>query len=97
MNIAQLMQAIETLDATDALPCKLPLSDWQQIASYLNMRFLQPGDVLIKTGDTERILFILSEGELQVQLGGHAIATLLPGTVVGEGPFFPATAAAPTW
>lgn len=88
MNVAQLMQAIEALDATDALPCKLPLEDWQQIASYLNMRFLQPGDVLIKTGDTERVLFILTEGELQVQLGGHAIATLRPGTVVGEGAFF---------
>lgn len=82
------MQAIEALDATDALPCRLPLEDWQQIAPYLSMRFFQTGDVLIAHGDTDRVLFILAEGQLQVQLAGHVIATLEPGTVVGEGAFF---------
>ncbi|MFM9880991.1 MAG: Crp/Fnr family transcriptional regulator [Burkholderiaceae bacterium] len=88
MNVQQLIDAIEALDATDALPCKLPLDDWKQIAPYLSMRFLQPGDTLIRAGETERVLFILTEGELHVRLGNTVLAALKPGTVVGEGAFF---------
>lgn len=88
MNAQQLMQAIEALDASDALPCKFPLEDWQKIAPFLSMRFFQAGDLLMTQGEADRVLFILAEGELQVQFAGHVIATLKPGTVVGEGAFF---------
>ena len=39
-------------------------------------------------GDSERELFILADGELIVSIQGSPIATLKPGTVVGEGTFF---------
>lgn len=88
MNVEQLVDAIRGLDATDALPCKLTLAEWKALAPYLSMRFLKPGDPLMHEGDCERELFILADGELQVTILGTTIATLKPGTVVGEGTFF---------
>lgn len=88
MNVEQLVDAIRGLDATDALPCKLTLDEWKKLAPYLSMRFLKPGDPLMHEGDCERELFILADGELQVTILGTNIATLRPGTVVGEGTFF---------
>ena len=44
--------------------------------------------VLIREGDSDRLLYILAEGELKVQARGHDIALLQSGTVVGEGAFF---------
>ncbi len=88
MNVEQLVSAINKLEATDALQCKLTLPEWKSLAPYLSMRFLQPGDPLMTEGDTARELFILADGELKVSILGNAIATLVPGTVVGEGSFF---------
>lgn len=88
MKVEQLVEAIGALDATDALTCKLTLDDWKALAPYLSMRFLRAGDPLMHEGDAERELFILASGELEVSVGGSAIATLQPGTVVGEGTFF---------
>jgi CRP/FNR family transcriptional regulator, cyclic AMP receptor protein len=42
----------------------------------------------MREGDCERELFILADGELQVSILGTTIATLRPGSVVGEGTFF---------
>ena len=88
MRVEQLAEAIARLDAKDALPGVLTLQDWKALAPYLSVRFLRPGDPLMHEGDCERELFILADGELRVSIGGNAIATLLPGTVVGEGTFF---------
>jgi CRP/FNR family transcriptional regulator, cyclic AMP receptor protein len=88
MKVEQLVAAIGALDATDALQCKLSLADWQALAPYLSIRFLKAGDPLMHEGDCERELFILADGELQVSIVGNKIATLKPGTVVGEGTFF---------
>ena len=88
MNVEQLVAAIGALDSTDALQCKLTLQDWKALAPYLSMRFLKEGDALMVEGENERELFILADGELKVTIQGNTIATLLPGTVVGEGTFF---------
>ena len=88
MNVQQLVEAIGALDATDALQCKLTLDEWKSLAPYLSIKFLQAGDSLMREGDSERELFILADGELQVSILGNRIATLRPGTVVGEGTFF---------
>jgi CRP/FNR family transcriptional regulator, cyclic AMP receptor protein len=88
LNVRQLVDAIGALDATDALQCKLSHDEWKQLAPYLGVRFLRDGDPLMREGDADRELFILAEGELQVATQGHVIATLQPGTVVGEGTFF---------
>lgn len=88
MNVQQLVDAIDGLQATDALPCKLTPDEWKAVAPYLSMRFLKPGDPLMHEGDCERELFILADGELEVTILGNHIATLKPGSVVGEGTFF---------
>ena len=88
MNVEQLVSAIGALDATDALQCKLTLQEWKLLAPYLSIRFLKPGDPLMHEGHNDRELFILAEGELEVTLQGSNVATLRPGSVVGEGAFF---------
>lgn len=88
MNVEQLVNAISKLEAADALQCKLTLQEWKSLAPYLSMRFLKEGDPLMTEGDTARELFILADGELKVSILGNPIATLVPGTVVGEGSFF---------
>lgn len=88
MRVEQLVEAIARLDAKDALVCKLTLQDWKLLAPYLSVRFLRVGDPLMEEGDSERELFILAEGQLEVTVGGSAIATVEPGMVVGEGTFF---------
>jgi len=88
MNVKQLVDAIGALDAKDALQCKLTLQEWKALAPYLSIRFLKAGDPLMHEGDCERELFILADGELEVTILGNSIATLGPGTVVGEGTFF---------
>ena len=88
MNVRQLVDAIAALDANDALPCKLSVEEWRKLAPYLSIRFLQVGDRLISEGDSERELYILADGEVEVSIHGTVLATLLPGNVVGEGAFF---------
>ncbi len=88
MRVEQLVEAIAGLDAKDALQCKLSLQDWKALAPYLSVRFLKIGDPLMHEGEAEREFFILADGELEVSIQGSTIATLLPGTVVGEGSFF---------
>lgn len=88
MNVEQLVSAIGALDAKDALQCKLTLQEWKSLAPYLSIRFLKQGDPLMHEGDSDREVFILAEGELEVTILGTLIATLQPGSVVGEGTFF---------
>ncbi len=88
MKVEQLVAAIGALDAKDALQCKLTLQEWKSLAPYLSIRFLKIGDPLMHEGDSEREVFILADGELEVSILGNNIATLKPGTVVGEGTFF---------
>ena len=88
MRVEQLVEAIGALEATDALPCKLTLQEWKSLAPYLSVRFLRAGDPLMHEGDSEREVFILADGELEVSILGNHIATLTPGNVVGEGTFF---------
>ena len=88
MNVQQLVDAIGALDATDALQCRLTVDEWKVLAPYLAVRFLRTGEPLVREGDTDRELFILADGELEVTIQGNFVATVLPGGVVGEGTFF---------
>jgi CRP/FNR family cyclic AMP-dependent transcriptional regulator len=88
MKVEQLVEALARLDAKDALQCRLTVDEWKALAPHLSVRFLRPGEPLMEEGDSEREFFILAEGELEVSVGGNVIATLVPGTVVGEGTFF---------
>ena len=88
MNVQQLAQAVSDLQAKDALPLKLTPEEWKALAPYLTVRYLREGEPLMHEGDCDRQLFILADGELEVRTRGHVIATVKPGSVVGEGTFF---------
>ena len=89
MDFEELLQAILTLNAEDALRARLSPEHWRVIAPYLSRHDLRTGDLLIKQGDVERSMYFLGRGSLQVFVSGgvpgvHRIAILRAGAVVGE-------------
>ena len=89
MDINDLVQAIQTLNAEDAFRARLTLDQWRVIAPYLTRHEIRAGDLLIKQGDTDRSMYFLSQGTLQVFVtggppGSNRIAILRAGSVVGE-------------
>src|SRR6059036_1106122 len=89
MELNQLVQAIQTLNAEDAFRARLTLDQWRTIAPYLTRHDIRAGDLLIKQGDTDRSMYFLGQGSLQVFVtgappGSNRIAILRAGSVVGE-------------
>lgn len=89
MEFQDLVQAIQTLNAEDAYRPRLNLDQWRAIAPYLTRHDIRAGDLLIKQGDTDRTMYFLGQGSLQVFVtggppGSNRIAILRAGSVVGE-------------
>ena len=89
MEVSELVQAIQTLNAEDAFRPRLTPEQWKVIGPYLSRHEIRSGDLLIKQGDTDRSLYMLSQGTLQVFVTGGApgsskIAILRAGSIVGE-------------
>ncbi len=89
MEINNLVQAIQTLNAEDAFRARLNLEQWRTIAPYLTRHEIRPGDLLIKQGEADRSTYFLEQGSLQVFVtggspGSNRIAILRAGSVVGE-------------
>lgn len=97
MEINELVQAIQTLNAEDAFRARLNLEQWRTIAPYLTRHEIRSGDLLIKQGDADRSMYFLAQGSLQVFVtggppGSSRIAILRAGSVVGEPGLFGETA-----
>jgi CRP/FNR family transcriptional regulator, cyclic AMP receptor protein len=89
MEFNDLVQAMQTLNAEDAFRPRLSLDQWRTIAPYLTRHDIRAGDLLIKQGDTDRTMYFLGLGSLQVFVtagapGSNRIAILRAGSVVGE-------------
>ena len=89
MDFNELVHAIQTLNAEDALRARLTLDQWRAIAPYLTRHDIRAGDLLIKQGDADRTMYLLGQGTLQVFVtggppGSNRIAILRAGSVVGE-------------
>jgi len=89
MEFNELVQAMQTLNAEDAFHARLTLDQWRTIAPYLTRHDIRAGDLLIKQGDTDRTMYFLGQGSLQVFVtggppGSNRIAILRAGSVVGE-------------
>ena len=89
MDINDLVTAIQSLNADDAFRARLNLDQWRNIAPYLTRHDIRAGDLLIKQGDTDRSMYFLAQGTLQVFVtggppGSKRIAILRAGSVVGE-------------
>ncbi len=89
MEITELIQAIQSLNAEDAFRPRLTAEQWRAIAPYLSRHEIRAGDLLIKQGDVDRAMYFLAQGSLQIFVSGappgaHRIAILRSGSVVGE-------------
>lgn len=93
MELQQLVHAIQTLNAEDAFRARLTLDQWRVIGPYLTRHDIRAGDLLIKQGDSDRSMYFLGQGSLQVFVtggppGANRIAILRAGSVVGEPALF---------
>lgn len=89
MDITTLVQAVQTLKASDAFNAGLGMQHWQMLAPYLARHSLRAGHLLIHQGDSDRGAYFLEQGNLQVYVTGGLpgqprIAILRPGSLVGE-------------
>ena len=88
MDIDQLVNAVQTLNAEDAFRARLTREQWQVVAPYLAQHDIRVGDLLIQQGDADRSMYFLASGSLQVFVTGGApgskVAILRAGSVVGE-------------
>ena len=62
MEIDELVQAVQTLNADDAFRARLTLDQWRTIAPYLARYEIRAGDLLIKQGDADRTMYFLAAG-----------------------------------
>jgi CRP-like cAMP-binding protein len=89
MDVIDLVQAVQSLNAEDAFRVRLNQDQWRVFAQYLTRHEIRAGDLLIKQGDSDRTLYLLEQGSLQVFAtggppGASRIAILRAGAVVGE-------------
>ncbi|MET0351680.1 MAG: cyclic nucleotide-binding domain-containing protein [Rhizobacter sp.] len=89
MDFSELVQAIQTLNTEDAFRARLSLEQWRTIGPYFTQHEIRSGDLLVKQGDTDRSMYFLGRGSLQVFMtggppGSNKVTILRPGSVVGE-------------
>ncbi len=89
MELNELVQAIQSLNAEDAFRTRLTAEQWRTIGQFLTRHDIRAGDMLIKQGEADRTMYFLGQGSLQVFMvggppGSNRIAILRPGSVVGE-------------
>jgi CRP-like cAMP-binding protein len=66
--------------------------DWGRLLAHTETRRFNAGELLISIGDTDRSLFLVAEGSLEVLMPGargdmRQIATIEAGAIVGEQAF----------
>jgi CRP/FNR family cyclic AMP-dependent transcriptional regulator len=89
MDITTLVQAVQSLNSSDAFRAGLGAQHWQTLAPYLARHELRAGHLLMRQGDADRNAYFLEQGNLQVYVTGGLpgqprIAILRPGSLVGE-------------
>jgi CRP-like cAMP-binding protein len=58
--------------------------DWARILAHSTLWSLEAGDVLVAAGETDRTLWFLAEGALNVTEGQRVVKTIVAPSVVGE-------------
>jgi CRP/FNR family cyclic AMP-dependent transcriptional regulator len=92
-DISELIQAVQTLNADDAFRPRIGAELWRTLVPYLTRHETRAGDLLIKQGDSDRTMYLLERGSLQVFVtrgapGARRVAILRSGSVVGEAGLF---------
>lgn len=92
MEFTNLVQTIQSLNAEDAFRPRLDAQQWRTLGQYLTRHEIRAGDLLLKQGDSDRTLYFLGQGSLQVFVtnttpaagGAGRIAILRAGAICGE-------------
>lgn len=87
----KLAQAIASNPRDDALARFMPEQSWPALCDYMTVEDIDRGRILVAQGALDRALYFVEAGSLRVHYGDKAgqihVATLGPGSVVGEGAF----------
>jgi CRP/FNR family cyclic AMP-dependent transcriptional regulator len=91
-DVHGLLRAIEENASNDSFAPVLNATQWEMLGSYLQPHELKSGQVLIEQNAEDRTLYIVERGSLTVHYedskGRVRLATVGPGSAVGEGSFF---------
>ena len=91
-DVHALARAMSHSIGPEGLNFGLTPAQWDILGSYLQPFTVQPGQVLIEQGQTDRMLFLVESGTLSVHLEDEKsrirLAMVGAGSVVGECGFF---------
>ena len=92
IDLTGLLSAIAQADADDSMSNPLTPAQWDTVSAYLQPYAVPAGHVLFSQGATDRTLYLVESGSLSVHYQDEKerlrLATVGPGSVVGEGAFF---------
>jgi len=93
MDIHPLYDAVRSLNAPDAFKPRWGIEQWRLVQPFLSRHAVRRGDRLLNQGDTDRTMYLLETGNLQVFVepprpGAARLSILRPGAVVGEAGLF---------
>jgi putative ABC transport system ATP-binding protein len=77
------LRICEFLKGVEAFKNLTPI-ELTNVAERMTRRQFMPGEVVIHEGDIGEELFLISEGEVEVERAGHEVARLGPGDFFGE-------------
>lgn len=92
-EFTDLIQSVQTLQSNDSFRARLDAGQWRTFASYLTRHDLRMGDVLIKQGETDRVMYLIGSGTFQVLVqgavpGANRVVLLRAGAICGEPSLF---------
>ncbi len=94
-GVVRLATCIQTSQQFDAIRLTLKLADWHILAEHLQSFTVEAGQEVLRQGATEVTVYLVESGTLGVHRedanGKVELATVGPGSVVGEGAFFSRT------
>ena len=91
LSEADLPQLVEQFEEQGA-------AEWRLCRSYFDECVVEPGDVIIRQFDSDRVVYVLTDGELEVSVAtepdaaAKPIATVKPVAIIGEQTFLDAQA-----
>ncbi|HVZ46937.1 MAG TPA: cyclic nucleotide-binding domain-containing protein [Ramlibacter sp.] len=91
-DIQGLVRAIQQNESEDVFRPALNAKQWELLATYMQPFALMNGQVLIEQNASDRTVYVVEAGTLTVHYedgkGRLRLATVGPGSAVGEGAFF---------
>jgi CRP/FNR family cyclic AMP-dependent transcriptional regulator len=91
-DVQGLLKAIALNETSDAFKPQLTSQQWELLATYMQPFALNSGQVLIEQNASDRTVYVIESGTLTVHYeddkGRLRLASVGPGSAVGEGAFF---------